>query len=146
MKTIVIDILDRLSTIEGLRYADKDWGQLELEQPAVKFPCALIDIDSVVYSNRANDRVQMADGVLSVKVASLRLSNSNAKAPTTQREQSFACLDMVRTINEQLHLWHTERFSKLIRTSLTKVECAPGYDCYTLRYHLTWWDEIGVEV
>lgn len=133
-----MDIQERLSSVEGLQYIDKNWGQLSLEQPAVKFPCALVDIENVTYNHR--EKTQFADASMSVMIAGLRLGNSSAKS--NAKADSWKTLDMVRSVNDALHQWNTERFNKLIRTGLRKVECAPGYDCYELTYHLTFWDSV----
>lgn len=138
MKQIFKDIADRLSDkVKGLKYIDKDWGQLSLETPAAKFPCALIDLATVTYTNRG-DNVQLADGIVNITIAGLRLSPSSALAQV--KGDPWTTLDIVREVNEALHLWHTERFSKIIRQQLAKVECSVGYDCYVLSYHITWLD------
>lgn len=50
MKNIFLDIQNKLSNITELKYIDKNWGQLLYEQPPVKFPCALLDIANVNYT------------------------------------------------------------------------------------------------
>jgi hypothetical protein len=137
MKQIFTDIISRLGEVKGLKYIDKDWGQLSLENPAAKFPCALVDIASVAYTNRA-DNAQMADGILNVTIAGLRLSPSSSMAQS--RGDAWMTLDLIRDVNDALHLWHTDHFSRLIRQQFAKVDSSPGYDCYVLSYHITWWD------
>jgi len=46
MKHYFTALKQHLSTISALRTVDAAWGQLAYEQPPVKFPCALIDMDS----------------------------------------------------------------------------------------------------
>lgn len=46
MKYYFTALKQHLSTISALRTVDAAWGQLAYEQPPVKFPCALIDMDS----------------------------------------------------------------------------------------------------
>ncbi|MCQ2973260.1 MAG: hypothetical protein MJ211_00455 [Bacteroidales bacterium] len=48
---IITTINDILAEITELKYIDRNWGQLELETPAVKFPCTLTDIETVNYEN-----------------------------------------------------------------------------------------------
>ena len=55
MKEIIQAIQQELAaSVPGLRYIDRDWEQLRYEQPPVKFPCALIEIKSIEYSEILN--------------------------------------------------------------------------------------------
>lgn len=45
MKDIILAIQEKLnSQVADLKYIDKDWGQLDYDQPPVKYPFCLIDI------------------------------------------------------------------------------------------------------
>jgi len=53
MKQMVQNIQDRLvQKVPVLKYVDQDWGQMDFwrEHP-VKYPCALIDVQSAGYTN-----------------------------------------------------------------------------------------------
>ena len=52
MKQIFLSIQNRLAEIEELSYIDKDWGQLQYEQPPVQWPCALIDVANIDYTQQ----------------------------------------------------------------------------------------------
>ena len=44
MKQIFLAIQQQLLTVPALKHIDKNWNQLNYEQPPVRWPCALIDI------------------------------------------------------------------------------------------------------
>ena len=51
IKTILLAVQQRLAErVPELAYIDKNWGQLDYEAPPVKWPCALLDIDEVPFS------------------------------------------------------------------------------------------------
>lgn len=79
IKEILLNVQERLGTaVPGLEYIDKDWGQLSYEKPAVKYPCALLDVKNINYSQEGRGR-QMADTQLTVTVANLRLAACDAQ-------------------------------------------------------------------
>ena len=59
--------------VPELAYIDKDWGQLSYEVPSVKWPCALLDVENVNYTQEGGGR-QMADTQLTITVADMRLT------------------------------------------------------------------------
>ena len=63
IKTILLAVQQRLAErVPELAYIDKNWGQLDYEAPPVKWPCALLDIDEVPFSQIGGGG-QIADGV-----------------------------------------------------------------------------------
>ena len=54
MKHIFLQIQEKLGEVSALKYIDKDWNQLKFEQPPVKWPCALIDVKNINYSQMGN--------------------------------------------------------------------------------------------
>ena len=57
MKALLEKIQEKLSEVEGLKYIDENWGQLDYYSPnmPVQYPCVLIDIGQVQYSNLGKD-------------------------------------------------------------------------------------------
>lgn len=43
-KNIVLDAIKALHESNQFRYVGKDWGQLDMTNPAVAYPCVLVDI------------------------------------------------------------------------------------------------------
>ena len=52
MKQIFLSIQNKLSEISTLKYIDKDWGQLQYDNPPVKSPCALIDLLNIDFKQK----------------------------------------------------------------------------------------------
>lgn len=57
MKNLLEKLQLRLSEIPQLKYIDENWGQLDYYSPnmPVQYPCVLIDIGQVQYSNLGKD-------------------------------------------------------------------------------------------
>lgn len=58
-------ILERLTTkVPALRFIEQDIGQLENYEirPAVSWPCSLIDIDDIIFSDAGDALIQIRVG------------------------------------------------------------------------------------
>ena len=85
MKALLEKIQQQVSEIAELKYIDENWGQLDYYSPnmPVQFPCALIDVQQVQFTNLGRDMskkpVQRQIGQVSIKItiANMRLSNSS---------------------------------------------------------------------
>lgn len=142
-KTMIIkDIVDALPlALSQLKYVDKDWGQLDVEKPAVGFPCALIDITRVDYTDLSAGW-QLASGTFTVKVANQRTNSSSAHAPSTAKNNSYAALELCDAVHLALNGFngsHTQsEYAPLVRTSFYKQENGLKYECYAIIYKTQW--------
>lgn len=104
MKQIIQQIQNRLTaTVPALKYVDQDWGQMDFyPNPPVKFPCALIDIQSVQYSN-AGEFIQQGTAVVVIRLFDMRLSNSSQAAPAAQKENAKKNWQLIEDVNKALH-------------------------------------------
>ena len=95
MKQIFLSIQDRLATlVPALRYIDKNWNQLNMPQPPVQWPCCLIDLDSIDYSQTSSaDR--LADATIILTVATQHTVRSSAKATT--KADAYDILDVLES-------------------------------------------------
>jgi hypothetical protein len=148
MKNIFLSIQEKLSEVTELKHTDKNWGQLLYEQPPVKFPCALLDITGVNYSQLGN-LAQTANGVVEITIANLRLTHSSGKAP--KKQESYTVFEIIEKIHQLLHGWTDEKFSPLIRVNLQKLDAAYCYEIYKVSYQTTWrvfkeYDQVPVQV
>lgn len=143
MKDVIQAIQNKLSEVIGLKYIDEDWGQLDYYSPnfPVKWPCGLIDVVQVNYSETGRDRTktpqnrQMGEGVLSIKLADLRLVNTGAKAPQSQKDNVWSIWVLIQEVHEILHGFRpTENTSALIRTGIRRVRRDDGVQEYDLLY------------
>ena len=110
MKALIKNIQTRLATLTDLKYVDEDWGQLDYFSPnfPVQWPCVLIDITNAEYSNIGRDKKvipierQQAEAVFSFTVANLKLTNTSAKAPVTQKDNAWSIWDLIEEIHKKL--------------------------------------------
>ena len=105
MKQLLTNIIERLSEIPVLKYIDENWGQAHTSQPnPVKYPMALIDVESVEWGNLGN-HVQLGKARIVVSVSALRLSNTSKGAPKEQSDLSFDFYNLLYDIHCALHAW-----------------------------------------
>lgn len=135
MKDIFLDIQNELGKIKELQHIDKNWGQLLYEQPPVKFPCALLDITEVNYSQMGN-LAQTANGVVEIVIANFRLTNSSSKAP--RKEESYKVFEIIEKIHQLLHGYTNGRIIPLIRINLQKLDTQKNYEIYKASYQTAW--------
>ena len=143
MKALIKNIQSRLETVSDLKYIDEDWGQLDYYSPnfPVQWPCVLIDITNMEYSNIGRDKKvtpiqrQQSDVVFSFTVANLKLSNTSAKAPLTQKDNAWSIWDLIEEIHKKIQGFNPEVYAgKLIRTGCVRVKRDDGVQEYTITY------------
>lgn len=139
MKKLIDDIKQRLvSLATAARYIDEDWGQLDYysASPPAKWPCILVDIGQIPWSNQG-ELVQTGLGTITVRVADLRLSNSNVKAPEAQRQKAAGILDLLERINAGLHGWTADTANgPLTRLSTSRLKRDDGIREYEMVYQV----------
>lgn len=132
IQQILLDVQNRLGQqVPDLAYVDKDWGQLKAELPAVKFPCALLDLNDIGFSQTGNGG-QVADAKITVTVAHLRLTSSSLAAP--KKEEAYRVIGLLAQIHETLHTFTAGDYAPLTRTRLRKVLADSSRECYELTY------------
>lgn len=128
---ILTAIAGRLGTeVQELKYIDEDWGQLDdfSDNPPVKFPCAIIEMQQAQWRNQGN-KLQDGSINISVRVADQRLSNTNLKAPAQQKINAAAIWTIQEKIYKALHTWRPvlyPDFSSLTRVSSRKLKRDDG--------------------
>jgi len=130
MDELIQDFQTQLKAqVPELLYIDEDWGQLDYYDkfPPVKFPCALIDIQSGQFTN---DGKLQQRGVLTVavKLYLLRLSNTSNGAPQSQKNEAKKGWQVYRKVNQALHgqSFLSEGFATPIRQSMQRVKRSDG--------------------
>ncbi len=121
MKKLIADLKTRLATVATIRYLDEDWGQLDYYSPnqPVKWPCVIIDINQAAWSNQGL-HVQTGLVQVSIRVADMKLSNTNALAPLAQRAAAASIFDLLATINHVLHGWTADSANGPLTRTLTR--------------------------
>ena len=131
LKAIINDVMDRLQEVDGIKYVDKNWGQLLCEPPAVKYPCALVDIGDADYENLGSGE-QVVSVVVNIEVSVQRLTpSSNA---SKRRVDSYADLELLGKIHNALHLYGTDKYQPLLRIRFYKEDTEPGVSTYRVMY------------
>ncbi len=143
MKTILKNIQEKLSEVTELKYIDENWGQLDYYSPnmPVKWPCCLIDINDVNFTNQGIDRTkepnnrQIGKATIRLTLANLKLSNTSMQAPQTQKNQAWLIWDLAQKIHEKLHGFYPEsNSSKMLRQSLRRSVRDDGVQEYFITY------------
>ena len=135
LKNIIKTIIADLQDVEGLKYIDKDWGQLSYDPPAVKYPCALVDVANVEYQPLQAPK-EMADLDIYITVANLTLTPSSAQCK--RKNDSFATLDLLERIHQKLHLTPNEKYAPLVRVRVEKELVDSGEEIYRLIYRTSY--------
>ncbi|MEI6683445.1 MAG: hypothetical protein WCO44_12485 [Bacteroidota bacterium] len=138
MKTLIADLKTRLAQVPTIRYIDEDWGQLDYysPNPPAKWPCALIDISQVQWTSQGQ-HIQTGMVQLSIRVADVRLANTNAKAPESQRTAAASIFDLLYSINEKLHGWTAGEgsdYGPLTRVSTRRIAREDGIREFEIIY------------
>lgn len=134
MKQMVQNIQDRLvQKVSALKYVDQDWGQMDFgsEHP-VKYPCALIDVQSADYTNDGNF---IQRGVVTVVIR--LFSNSSQKAPDNQKENAIRIWQLIEDVNKAVHgqKFLQEGYGMPMRTQMRRTKREDG--CYLAELYYT---------
>lgn len=144
MKALLEKIQQKVSEITELKYIDENWGQLDYYSPnmPVQFPCALIDVQQVQFTNLGRDmskkpvQRQIGQVVLKITIADIRLTNSSMQAPRRQKEEVWAIWGIIEQIHKQLHgVSLLPNVSPLIRSSQRRTLRDDGVQEYEVYYN-----------
>ena len=143
MDTIFTDVLSRLSQVPELRFVGEDWGQLNFDQPPVNFPCGLIDLSEVDYSDAGRNR-QKADAKLVITIADIRYDGIAAFNPAKVNEQAFLIFQIMEKVNSLIHGYGNEYHSKFSRKKIKKVEREDSIREFRMIYEFRFEDETAM--
>jgi hypothetical protein len=144
MKQLLIAVINQLGTIDSLEYVGENTGQLNTERPAVQFPCALIDIESIEWSD-VGELHQKGLCELSVTVANLNFGNTSLYAPDNQKDDGFFIHQVIEDVYKALQGWTPldSGVSMLTRKSMSKVMRSDGIQEYRINYALVMNDDLA---
>lgn len=117
MKEILQTLQNRIAEIAQIRYIDENWGQLAYYDNTmpVQFPCCLIDISNVQYSNAGRDvrqtpqQRQIGRTEIKFTLANLKLTNTSLRAPQNQKNDTWAIWELFRRIAPEITLFQPTR-------------------------------------
>lgn len=145
MKTFLEAIQNKLATIPALKYIDEDWGQMDSysPNPPAKFPCALIDITAMDFSNIGKDNSanptnrQLADGTVTFIIANAKLSNTSHRAPQSQKDNAWSIWTIIEDLHKKVHGWKpTEDSGALMRSGFKRIRRDDGIQEYQITYSI----------
>lgn len=143
MKEVIVATQAKLITLSAAKYVDENWGQLDYysPNPPVQWPCILIDVSGIQFSNIGRDRSatpenrQQGEYNLELRIANLKLTNTSGRAPATQQAQARSIWDLVEEVHEMIQGFEPgAKFGKLIRTGMTRVAREDGVQEYAVYY------------
>jgi len=145
MKKLLKNIQRELKKIEGVKYVDTNWGQLDYYSPnfPVLWPCVLIDITDAQFSNIGINKKtiprnrQQATAQISLTVANLQLTNSSGMATAKQQENAIKIWDIIAEVHKTLHGFRPdEKTGVMIRESMQRVIRDDGVQEYKITYSI----------
>lgn len=144
MKQLISDVLTRLADTGKLQYIDSDNGQLDIPQPPVKYPCALVDISASQPSDMSGSK-QINVVTLQVRVADLVLSPGSMAASPAQKERALGMFDLIDVVNARLHGWHgSPHYGPLTKSGFKKVYRQDGLREFVVMYRVQVTDSSAV--
>lgn len=144
MKEYITALIVHLAETEGVNYVDVNWGQLDLENPPVRYPAVLVSIDDVSYTDLARGS-QMAEAILTLTIAQERLSRSSARAKQASRTMAAGIYDTIDAVHAALAYWRPQdvQVQLLTRQSCTRIrQDERGIDTYAVTYRTGWREHI----
>jgi hypothetical protein len=132
MEEVIQSVMRLLSGVSGLKYIDKDWGQLDQTPPAVKWPCALVDFQAVEFTGTGGGG-QRARATIVITLANQRTVRTSVRSP--RREGQTELLRLIDDIHAALQYRtgdgvHTE----LNRTMLSRDTAESSNESYAIMY------------
>jgi hypothetical protein len=149
MKQLLTDIQNRLAAVTHdnkplFAYVDLDWGQVDFYEsmPPVKFPCALIDVQSAEYSNEGQ-LIQFGDVMVQIRIIDMVFSHTSAQAPAEQREKADRIFKLLRETHQLLHGWTgtPAQYGRLTRKTLTRTRRRDGLYEYAITFEVVLTDD-----
>lgn len=141
MKTVIQEIQKRLSGCEKLRYIAENWGQLELDNPPLLFPCVLVDISEVSYTQNLF-RTQQGVATLTIDLANRTGQNVSHKTPQPLQESYYEFYDIMDAVSSLLHGYTPTGTSPLQRVSSQKQARKDGVKACRMTFTFSFTDEL----
>ncbi|MBS0647376.1 MAG: hypothetical protein JSR97_12425 [Verrucomicrobia bacterium] len=117
---LLVAIIDRLKVkAPSLRFIAQDIGQLEHYEirPAVSWPCCLMDIEQLQYSDVNDSNLQLAQGSVSLRIGMVKYTDSNNLVPTNVMENALKYYEVENEVFAALHGWKPQGFGAMLRRS-----------------------------
>lgn len=134
IKELLLDVQSRLQQEIPDLWTDKDWGQFRYQNPPVKFPCALLDVESIQCSN-IEKGAQIIEADIILTLANQRLKPTSVSAPN--KGDGYLLLDLLESLNKALQMHHQKWYAPLIRKSVRRIYYDNASEVYSVTYGTT---------
>jgi hypothetical protein len=134
MKQLLQSIQQQLQTAAPvLKYVNRDWGQMNLERPPVKYPCALLNIQQVEINPLktgpgSSFRLRLT---VSVTVVTQRQTGN----PSTRNE--WLILDAVHQVMDALVFTDDDTFTPLVPAGIETLGIDASHESIQLTFTAT---------
>lgn len=129
MEEMIMAIENALAATGLLRYTGMDCGQLDEEQPSVAWPCALIELDDIEWSDTAGHR-QIGVATLRVTVADTIATRASQRNPRLMA--GLGALRLIEPVQAALHCLRGNSFGPLTVTGVRPGTSGRGFNSYSL--------------
>jgi hypothetical protein len=128
-----------------IRYTEQDFGQLENYEmrPAVAWPCALIDVEEMQYSDQQNHHEQLAQCIVTIRIGLVKYTDANSITPTNIREKGLQFYETESEVAKALHGWAPTGFGKLLRRAAGTEHREDDIRVRVLKFAISYTDDIG---
>lgn len=141
MKDLYNQLLTLLNDIPTLKWKDLNVNQLQEEQPAVLFPCALIDINLPICNDiDTGAKMQQHTSRFTITLAIKAIGESNANATVPQRANALAYFDLVQDVFKKLQGFGSEVYYPFTTKSIINIGARKGLKVVALTFETSWHD------
>ena len=142
MKALYLKLIELLSEIPEVKYADLNCGQLQMEKPPLAYPAVLINISSQT-TDDVQDIFQILTGNIELTICVKMLSESNSLSPEVVREKALEYLDLSDKIYRKLQGYEDQTFDSFSRKSITDQNLRKGLKTTVQRFETSWREDIA---
>ncbi|MBY0244490.1 MAG: hypothetical protein K2Q03_03445 [Sphingobacteriaceae bacterium] len=139
IETLYTNLADALNN--ELKFVDQDLGQLEYyeNRPPVIFPCALIDLPQLNYSD-VGEGVQLCDGVIEIRLALNIYTSASNISSQAHRADALQYFEIERKVNSIISKLEIVGCSPLSRLSAQTEKRNDSIRVRVLRYSFEFTD------
>lgn len=125
-----------------VRYIAQDVGQLEDYEvrPPVSWPCALLDIDELKYSDLGNHTTQMGEGFINIRLGLVQYTKSSNLTPDAWMAKALDYYEVEQKVFKALHGWAPTGWGKLLRRASATEKREDSIRVVVMRFAISYKD------
>lgn len=149
LANVFLAVQKRLADLNLLDFIDQDLGQLDMdeERSPVKFPCGLLDICEIRYSDNIRNS-QQGEAILELRLGlTAYAAATHYYTKDSHKTNALAYFNTEHTVNKALHGWSDDRwFNPLNRISSQTEKRKDNIRVRVLRYAFGFRDNTAMQV